>query len=309
MQDLLQPWGLAPYPGTLSYDDVPSYVRQPHVLQSYRPSLEVQGRPLRAALLDSLVRTHCEWLNVWSHLLGSCWAAWQFACLDVSTAVPYTATFLVASLICFTASTVAHLVGPLLSRPKCAAVWAVDHLGIAILMGGCYLPSLSFGFRTMPTLKTLYTEIIVALLAVAVISTAMVFRFGLGTGDEAFKRMNESIRVRTLIATAVFGLVPLAHFALVGPPEETALFVPRILIMLSLYLIGLLFFLTRLPESAHPGRFDIWFSSHFLWHTFVFTGVCHYHHTIQHMSSFVHGRMSDLQAGNISLTGLESEPR
>jgi len=47
--------------------------------------------------------------------------------------------------------------------------------------------------------------------------------------------------------------------------------------MYAMFGIGLLFYVSKFPECYWPGRFDIWFHSHQLWHILVFLGtLVHY---------------------------------
>lgn len=43
-----------------------------------------------------------------------------------------------------------------------------------------------------------------------------------------------------------------------------------VLFMGSLYLIGVMFYIKQIPEKYYPKKFDIWFNSHSIFHTFVF---------------------------------------
>ena len=43
--------------------------------------------------------------------------------------------------------------------------------------------------------------------------------------------------------------------------------------MYFMFALGLFFYLSNFPERYYPGKFDIWFQSHQLWHVFVFFGV------------------------------------
>ena len=48
---------------------------------------------------------------------------------------------------------------------------------------------------------------------------------------------------------AAFGLVPLAHFYMIAPDDEVAIFLPSVLCMLACYFIGFLFYSTGLPDQ------------------------------------------------------------
>ena len=51
-------------------------------------------------------------------------------------------------------------------------------------------------------------------------------------------------------------------------PLEKSFF--GLMFMGVLYLVGLAFYITKFPERCYPGKFDIFFNSHNIWHFFVF---------------------------------------
>ena len=52
------------------------------------------------------------------------------------------------------------------------------------------------------------------------------------------------------------------------------------LVMGSLYLIGLFFYIKKIPESLIPKKFDIWFNSHTIFHIFVFVASIQFYYTL-----------------------------
>jgi adiponectin receptor len=45
-------------------------------------------------------------------------------------------------------------------------------------------------------------------------------------------------------------------------------------IMGALYIFGLVFWVAKIPERFNPGKFDLFFSSHQIWHTFIVAASC-----------------------------------
>ena len=49
------------------------------------------------------------------------------------------------------------------------------------------------------------------------------------------------------------------------------------------YTVGGLLYLFKVPEQLAPGRFDLWFNSHQLFHVLVVAGGLLYYHSITQM--------------------------
>lgn len=65
-----------------------------------------------------------------------------------------------------------------------------------------------------------------------------------------------------IITLAGSGYVPIAHSAIMnGPANGLATFpLTHTIAMDVLYLVGVFFYLTHLPESKFPGKYDVWVS-------------------------------------------------
>ncbi|EGD80281.1 hypothetical protein PTSG_10536 [Salpingoeca rosetta] len=80
------------------------------------------------------------------------------------------------------------------------------------------------------------------------------------------------IRVLFFIALGATSFLPQMHFlALYGVDHYLAIVdvIWLFAVSVPLYLIGSVVFVFKFPERFFPGRFDIWFHSHQLWHIFV----------------------------------------
>ncbi len=54
----------------------------------------------------------------------------------------------------------------------------------------------------------------------------------------------------------------------------------------ALYLIGALLYAARIPERIFPGKFDIWFQSHQIFHVFVVAAAYVHYHGITKLASY-----------------------
>ena len=117
----------------------------------------------------------------------------------------------------------------------------------------------------------MYSIIVVGLLVIATIGSALA-----SVGRPHETPIAERMRVGGLACGVAFGLVPLAHFYMIAPDDEVAIFLPSVLYMLACYFIGFLFYSTGLPESVRPGMFDLRGGSHLLWHVAVLAAIRHW---------------------------------
>lgn len=211
----------------LSWQNAPPHARYPHVPTGYRPGCPAS----QSSLLGSLFSWHNESANAWSHLLGVVYAATRMHAVATSSASMEArlsvCIFLASAVFCFSASTLAHSLAPVLPREQAARLWSYDLLGICVLIGGSYVPGLRWSFRCRPAHQLAYTAIVAAaLLCGAVLSRAPPddTRFGY--------RANKGF-VTTVIFTAGFGLVCVAHWCTFAPASERVLLLPPVLKMFS----------------------------------------------------------------------------
>ncbi|KAK6512365.1 hypothetical protein TWF481_001253 [Arthrobotrys musiformis] len=82
-------------------------------------------------------------------------------------------------------------------------------------------------------------------------------------------------RTLTFFGTGLAGFVPLVHGAALFGVEKMMKQsgMPYYFLEGLLLAIGAAFYGTRFPESRWPGKFDIWFSSHQIFHVFVVLAI------------------------------------
>lgn len=73
----------------------------------------------------------------------------------------------------------------------------------------------------------------------------------------------------TLAAAVAFGLLPSMHWAAECEWKCTDAVITGAIAMFLCYFIGFVLFTTKFPERLAPGKFDLFFHSHALWHCFV----------------------------------------
>jgi len=231
----------------------------------------------------SLFRCHNETINIWSHLIGLFYFIYLmfqsvfFSDLHsgISTKLVLV-VFLISAQVCFLGSSVYHLFN-CHSEEVLMKVTRFDYSGISLLISGSFFPPIFFAFYCHPFWQILYLGTI-SVLGIAGITCGL-FEF--------YHRPSfNSIRILSVVGTAASGVVPIIHaysqkldnMNLLSDSSITT----NLFYMYLLYSIGLLFYVTKMPESIWKGKFDIYFNSHQLWHLFVLLAtLVHFQNCIQ----------------------------
>lgn len=209
---------------------------------------------------------------MWTHLLGSLMFAVLMICSlftwleggNLLDKVVFLIFVLSAQILLFLSSFF-HLFH-CMSRTESEYSWfaRLDYVGIAILISGsCYSP-IYYTFSCQPLLVLFYNSGITFLGILAVIATF----------HPMFARPGYAgIRASVFVAMAFFGATSFPPaFYLYGFTQLWPL-LWRVLIMGALYLVGVVFYVSKFPECMYPGKFDRGLNSHVIWHFFVIGGA------------------------------------
>ncbi|KAK6156509.1 hypothetical protein DH2020_010757 [Rehmannia glutinosa] len=240
----------------VSFHELPDYMKDnEYILNYYRADW-----PLKVAFL-SLFRWHNETLNVWTHLLGFL----LFVGLTVANLidVPQLADFITM----FTATT-CHLFC-CHSRKLNTHLLRMDYVGITVMIITSFFPPIYYIFQCTPHWQIVY------LTGITIMGTCTVITLlspALSSGK------CRSFRACLFVSMGLFGLVPAVH-ALVAnwnDPHRNITLAYESAMALS-YLIGTVFYVSRVPERWRPGWFDLAGHSHQIFHVFVVMGaLAHY---------------------------------
>ncbi|KAI1866571.1 hypothetical protein JX265_007872 [Neoarthrinium moseri] len=274
------------------WDDLPHWRRDnAYILSGYRADSNSHAKSLR-----SLFYVHNESVNVWTHLVGAVvfpaigwWLYREIAprlYAATSSASPSDvlvfACFFAGAACCLGMSATYHLLS---NHSPEVAKWGnkLDYSGIVFLIVGSYVPALYYGLFCLPQLMTVYLY--------------GIFLLGLGCGIvswvERFRTPRwRPYRAMMFVGLGVSGVLPVCHgITIYGYHDlEARMGLNWVLFQGFLYIFGAFLYAVRWPERSAPGTFDIWGSSHQLFHILIlFAAAAHlkgmlkaydYHHSI-----------------------------
>ncbi|KAI6080968.1 mPR-like GPCR protein [Hypoxylon rubiginosum] len=254
-------------PVLLSFDELPEWHQDnEYIRHGYRPisgSAQVSFR--------SWSYLHNESVNIFSHLIPGIafllgeWYIQQYLASRYSqiTAADYVifTLFLLTAVICLGLSTTYHTL--INHSNKIEKLWLrFDLIGIIVLTLGDFISGIYMIFWCEPLQRKIYWSMIGGLGALNIL--IMIHPRFQGRKFRVFRAL-------TFVATGATGFAPLIHgikiFGWSQMVKQSGL--PYYLVEGGFLLLGTLFYATKFPESRYPGKFDIWGSSHQLFHIMV----------------------------------------
>lgn len=263
------------------------FTHLPHWLQDndylhhfHRPPL-----PSFSACFKSIFRIHTETGNIWTHMLG---------CLMFIGITTYFLTrpsfevqlqeklifsaFFVGAIVCLgfsfafhTVSCHSEVVGKLFSK--------LDYCGIALLIMGSFVPWLYYGFYCHYQPKVIYLTVVCVLGSASIITSLW---------DKFSSSELRPVRAGVFMAFGLSGVVPAIHYivmeGLFSHISRTS--IGWLALMGSLYIAGALIYAFRIPEKWFPGKCDVWFQSHQIFHVLVIAAAFVHYHGISEMASY-----------------------
>ncbi|PKY38826.1 putative hemolysin-III channel protein Izh2 [Rhizophagus irregularis] len=268
---------------TCNFGDLPTWLQDNHdILKGYR-------RPTFSYVkcAKSLFYIHNESVNIWSHLIGT--VAFFFLGFTTYYYVlahqPNAKTwdffvfyiFLLGAMICLAFSSTFHTL--CCHSEKVCANWnRCDYIGIVTLIVGSFFPMIYYGFYCNKVLQIVYLSMI-SIFGAATISVAVLNRFR----SPQFRWFRASL----FIAMGLSAFVPLIHAIFIYGIQLCfdVISLKWLLLMGALYITGAVIYGARVPEKWYPGTFDIYGSSHQIFHFFVIAAaLVHYIGIIQAMT-------------------------
>lgn len=253
-----------PTPKLISFNECPEYLKDnDYIRGGYRAHFTYQQAR------ESLFYLHNEFLNVWTHLLGSlfCFCFLIYTWTGQANLEAVGDKILLTVYICMGIytlffSSMFHL--HICVSKKAYEFWGcLDFSGISASLAAGSISLTYLLFHCQTQLRTTLLVLLILVNSVGIVGP--MFQFW----------MLPSFRIGRVIAYVSSGLVSLApviYFlsknGVSSIPQDAAIGLAS---MLSQYLIGALVYSARFPECLSPGTFDVWFNSHTIFHIFCVT--------------------------------------
>lgn len=260
---------------------LPNWLRDnDFLLKGHRPPL-----PSAKACFKSVFRIHTETGNIWTHLIGALafiGIAIYFVTrphieIKVQEKIIFGAFFL-GAIMCLSFSTLFHTF--YCYSPSVSKLFnKIDYCGISILTMGSFVPWLYYAFycEAVPKIGYLLLSLILGSSCIVV-----------SLWDKFSEPQFRVIRASMFIALGLSGLIPGTHYIMTFGAYKAfnvgAL--GWLLLMAVLYIFGACLYAARIPERLFPGKFDIWFQSHQIFHVFVVAAAYVHYHGITKLASY-----------------------
>ncbi|KAI5198357.1 hypothetical protein AUEXF2481DRAFT_31720 [Aureobasidium subglaciale EXF-2481] len=252
---------------TVLWSDLPAWQRDNHYIHSgYRPQSNSFARSFA-----SLTHIHNETVNIYTHLLGAIAALICSVYLHslikprYDRATPEDVTvfgcFFGGAVACLGMSATYHTISN--HSPKVNKIGnQLDYVGIVCLIWGSFIPSIFYAFARRPGYIAVYWSMITMIgIGCATVSILPSFRTPKWRPFRAgmFVAMGASAVVPVLHGVSLFGVTQL----------QKQMGLSYLVLQGVLYISGAAIYAARVPERLKPGSFDIWGSSHQIFHILV----------------------------------------
>ena len=252
---------------TVLWNDIETWQQDNHfVISGYRPASNSYQKSAA-----SLFYLHNESVNIWTHLLGALAAILTSGILYKELLARYhTATtddvlvfacFFAGAAACLGMSATYHAISNH-SHEVSRFGNKLDYLGIVFLIWGSFIASIFYGFQEDIALIRGYWAMITTIGAGCAI---------VSINDRFRTPQLRPLRAAMFVAMGLSAVVPVFHgLSLYGLNKMSKLIgLPWLVTQGVLYIIGAGLYAARVPERFHPGRYDIWGSSHQIFHVLV----------------------------------------
>jgi adiponectin receptor len=252
---------------TVHYHEAPDYCKgNTYLVKGYRVELTF------ADCLRSAFSRNNERSNIWSHAIGFLifflllilvwtpalpWPKGASVEHDPHHRVMFTLFCACVALCCWN-STVYHTFG-VLSGKMAFRLLQADYLGIIAQIGGSIMLVIYYAFYCNKDFQILYLTMNAVFSSIGIFAT---------TRKVFFTNEARAMRATVFFLIAASSLVPVFHLFAVVPYamiSHHGLDWP-FYCMVSVYLLGIFFFVTCIPERFRPGHFDCCVPSHSYMH-------------------------------------------
>ncbi|XP_028669177.1 adiponectin receptor protein 1-like isoform X1 [Erpetoichthys calabaricus] len=267
----------------IPHDVLPDWLKDnDFLLHGHRPPM-----PSFRACFRSIFRLHTETGNIWTHLIGF----FFFLILGIgymfSPNINFVAPvqekvvfgmFFLGAVLCLCFSWLFHTV--YCHSEKVSRTFSkLDYSGIALLIMGSFVPWLYYSFYCSPQPRLIYLVIICVLGITAIVVSQW---------DRFATPQYRAVRAGVFLGLGLSGLVPTLHFMIAeGFIKATTVGQMGWLFLMAIcYILGVALYAARIPERFFPGKCDIWFHSHQIFHVLVVAGAVVHLHGVSQLQAF-----------------------
>ncbi|KAJ2801735.1 hypothetical protein H4R20_003559 [Coemansia guatemalensis] len=269
-------------PQLMSVFQIPAYMVEDHIWDSYRPLCFSVGECLRSWLY-----VHSELGNIVTHLCG----LFIFVCLALLTGpvvVPLAAgkrgegstqasaadyaviyAYIATVLFCLAASVAFHTLA-CHSQHKHFRSLRCDFIGILTLIVGSFVPIGYYGFLHSRRILIGYMTMFVVLGILGILVSV----FG-----HVEDPRHAAWRPVIFMGISGAGLVPIVHAAVLNGYADAVdrMSLWYVVGMCALYIVGTVIYAFKIPERYRPGKHNVFLHSHQIFHVFVvLAAILHY---------------------------------
>uniref|UniRef100_A0A0B6ZF00 Adiponectin receptor n=1 Tax=Arion vulgaris TaxID=1028688 RepID=A0A0B6ZF00_9EUPU len=237
------------------------------------------------ACFKSIFRIHTETGNIWTHLLGmiAFLGIAAYFLIRPSLEIKWQdkavfSAFFLGAILCLTFSWVFHTVYCHSERVG-RFFHKLDYCGIALLTIGSFVPWLYYSFYCRLSPKVTYLSLILFLGTLCI---------GVSMWDKFAQPHFRPFRAGVFVALGMSGVIPALHYVITDGLWHAFNFAAMgwLVLMALLYIVGAIIYAARIPERIFPGKCDIVFQSHQIFHVCVLAAAFVHYHGISEIANY-----------------------
>lgn len=242
-------------------NEIPLWTKNKYILNGYR-----KGNDNKSKYLISVLRIHNETINIWTHLIGLLYFSHSLI-LNINENMSIILYEMVC-VVCFGISTIYHIYMPY-SQKNYMLLLRLDLISIILNIVVSNILIYHYWFWCYEDIKKIYYIL-------------SLFYLGLGflilLRVDIIERYNYILAYYSLYNIGI--VISYYHINIItyGNVKEIIKF--NFIKSLQYFGAGFIIYTTKMPERIISNYFDIYGSSHQLWHIFSFLGSYYYHEEI-----------------------------
>jgi len=246
------------------FTGLPSWLQDNEFLHTgHRPPM-----PSFGSCFKSIFSLHTETGNIFTHMYGCvsfigilCWfLSRQVSVISWPDRLIFS-TFFIGAILCMGMSFAFHTLA-CHSDGVYRIFCKLDYAGIALLIVGSFIPWIHYGF---------YCRVLPKIIYIGMIGVLGLAAFVVSLWDKFSEPSYRHWRAIVFISMGLSSIAPTLHLAITDGIMwmfKRASF-HWLILMGILYIAGAVIYALRIPERFFPGKCDIWFQSHQIFHLFV----------------------------------------